>query len=123
MSVTRPAVPTVLLCLGFVFVLALVALPIANGYHDRRTIVSGQRASCRSQIADRLSTIEVRTIQAESAQAIAADPFQSKRTRAVRGEEAAVLRASVDAERTRVDPEHGGALDCTRAFPAPSLVP
>lgn len=71
---------------------------------------------CERGILDRLDTIHVRSIQAAGDGAIAADPFQSTKTRAARGVQAAAEWASVRDQRTRVDPAHGGTLDCKTRF-------
>lgn len=92
-------------------------------YLSRVELVDSQRAGCQRGITGTLDTILVRDVQADSAQAIADDPFQSERTRRARGREAAVLRAASWRSLRRVDAAHGGALDCAQAFPAASLLP
>jgi hypothetical protein len=124
-------------------VLLLVALPLVAGYEGRREIVKSNRDSCARVVKDRLSTIKVRMAQAEGAQAISTDTFQSTVTRNARRHEAKVLWHSVRDETTRVDPANyqrlrkqltelapnlkplptKGGLDCARAFPAPSVLP
>lgn len=84
-------------------------------------LAEAERASCQRVIQDRLTTIEVREVQAKAARAIAADSFQSAKTRSVRRVEAEALQVAINDLRTRVDPKNGGRLDCAKAFPPPGL--
>ncbi len=86
-----------------------------------RSIAKSERALCHRVLDDRLETIQVREVQAVSAQAVADDPFQSTKTRRARLREARRLQVSIDDLRTRADPANGGSLDCRREFPDPSL--
>jgi len=105
-----------------VFVAVCVLALLDQSYVTRRDLALHDRAACKRQVADRVDTIQVRQVQAASDQAIAADPFQSKVTRATRAHQAAVEWASGASQRARTDPAHGGRLDCAREFPDPPIL-
>lgn len=81
------------------------------------TTVNAERGGCERNIADRVEDIRIWEKQAWAADKIAADPFQSPTTRAARRQEAAALWAAIARVRKRVDPEHGGDLVCSDAYP------
>lgn len=88
--------------------LCAVVLPFALSY-------AAQRSGCERGVADRVDTLNVRTAQYRAASIVASDPAQPARTRAARRAEAAALLAAIRDVQPRLDPAHGGKLDCSTA--------
>lgn len=140
----RRALIAVTLVLAIVIGYVMVLAPLRNAaevadtaYELTQSDALAARSACADSVSDRVSTVQVRLVQAQSAAGIAADPFQSSRTHAIRRREARVLWRSVVDTAARVDPINyalirrqvpedlrrmmpaAGGLDCKRAFPLP----
>jgi len=111
--------------LGFIVLIVVSscigAMVLAVGFTGRANLAKAERASCARVISDRLSAIAVREVQAKTARILADDVTQSIKTRNARREEALQLEVSITDLRIRVDPDHGGQLICSEAFPNPRI--